>query len=99
MDLEFLAQLRRVALIEAVSTLVLFGLAVPLKYLAGFPLAVTLVGPVHGGLFLVFAVMSLMAVERVPMSRGLAAAAIVSAAIPFGPFVIDRRLAALSDSA
>ena len=36
--------LRRVALIEAVSFLVLLGIAMPLKYLAGQPLAVKIFG-------------------------------------------------------
>ena len=40
----FLRMLRQLAIIEGISTLVLFGIAMPLKYFAGMPLAVTIVG-------------------------------------------------------
>ena len=43
-------QLRRVGKIEGVSFLVLLGIAMPLKYLAHLPLAVKVVGWVHGDL-------------------------------------------------
>jgi integral membrane protein len=44
--------LRRIALIEGWSFLILLGIAMPLKYLADMPLAVRLVGSLHGFLFL-----------------------------------------------
>lgn len=97
MDLEFLAQLRKVAILEGVSTIVLFGVAMPLKYLADLPLAVTLVGPVHGALFILFVVMCMLAVERVPITKGLALAGIVAAVFPFGPFLVERRFAAIAE--
>ena len=97
MDLEFLKRLRLVGMIEAVSTLVLFGIAIPLKYLAGIPAAVSLVGPIHGILFLLLACMCYLAIERVPIGRRLGYAGIVAAFFPFGPFVIDRWLVALEN--
>ena len=50
-DLRFLAQLRLLGVVEGTSTLILFGIAMPLKYLAGMPMAVTVVGSIHGALF------------------------------------------------
>lgn len=91
-DRKFLSNLKTFGIIEGISTLVLFGIAVPLKYLADIPLAVRIVGPIHGMLFLTLVVMFLLGVQRIPISRGLAAAGIVAAVIPFGPFVIARRL-------
>ena len=91
----FLRALRLLALVEGVSTLVLFGIAMPLKYFAGLPLAVTIVGGIHGGLFTALAIMFLLAVRKVPMSRGLAATGIVAAVFPGGPFLFDKRLARL----
>jgi integral membrane protein len=91
-DRQFLSNLKTFGIIEGISTLILFGIAVPLKYLAGVPLAVRIVGPIHGILFLVLAVMFLLGVERIPISRRLAAAGIAAAMIPFGPFVIARWL-------
>ena len=45
------AVLRRFSLVEGISTLVLFLVAMPLKYVLGYPMAVTYVGWVHGVLF------------------------------------------------
>ena len=43
--------LRRFGWIEGVSFLVLLGVAMPLKYFAGMPRAVTYFGWIHGVLF------------------------------------------------
>jgi integral membrane protein len=45
--------LQRVAEIEGVSLLLLFCVAMPLKYAAGLPIAVRIAGSLHGLLFLV----------------------------------------------
>ncbi len=49
--------LHRMGRIEGVSLLLLLGVAMPLKYLAGQPLAVTVVGSVHGALWVIYMVM------------------------------------------
>jgi integral membrane protein len=97
MDLEFLGQLRRMAIMEGISTLVLFGVAMPLKYLAAMPLAVSIVGPIHGIFFLVFSAMSLMAVDRVPISKKLATASVIAAVFPLAPFLVERVFAKLAE--
>ncbi|MEO1995607.1 MAG: DUF3817 domain-containing protein [Planctomycetaceae bacterium] len=97
-NVPFLKWLRRVGVCEGISTLVLFGVAMPLKYLGNMPLAVTIVGSVHGGLFVGLVVMFLVAIRRVPISSRLAMIGIVAAVIPFGPFVVDRRLSRMSES-
>lgn len=88
----FLEQLRRLGLVEGVSTLLLFGVAMPLKHIAGEPLAVRVVGSIHGGLFVALVLMLILAVRRVPISRTMAACGVLAAVIPFGPFVYDRYL-------
>jgi integral membrane protein len=89
----FIRALRRLSVIEGISTLVLFGIAMPLKYFAGMPLAVRIVGSLHGALFVALVVMLLVAVRKVPISAGLAAAGIAAAVVPGGPFLLDRHLA------
>ena len=86
--------LRTIGLVEAVSFLVLLGVAIPLKYLAGMPTAVRLVGWVHGVLFVVFCVALARATltARWPLARS--AILFGAALLPFGPFAIDRRLRA-----
>jgi len=91
----FVRVLRHLAIIEGISTLVLFGIAMPLKYFAGMPLAVRIVGSLHGALFVALVVMLLLAVRKVPISLALAAGGIAAAIVPGGPFLLDRHLARL----
>jgi integral membrane protein len=87
-----LRQLRLVALLEGTSFLILLFIAMPLKYLAGLPLAVRIAGSVHGLLFLIF----IAALYRAASGRGWpvrrSLLAFVSSIVPFGTFVFDRSL-------
>lgn len=89
--------LRTIAKVEAVSFLLLVGIAMPLKYLAGQPLAVKLVGWAHGVLFVVFcfALLRTMIVAGWPLLRG--AVIFIAALLPFGPFVVDGRMVAYEE--
>jgi integral membrane protein len=91
-DRRFLRRLRTIGAIEGVSTLILFGIAMPLKYLAGMPMAVRVAGSIHGALFVTLVVTFILGVRRIPISRRLAGAGIVAAVFPFGPFIMDRWL-------
>lgn len=84
--------LRILALIEGVSFLLLLGVAMPLKYAAGIPEAVKIVGWMHGILFvaLCYMLFKVTVEERWPITRS--AMVFIAALLPFGPFVIDRRL-------
>jgi integral membrane protein len=88
----FLRSLRTLGLIEGTSTLLLFGIAMPLKYFGGMPLAVTIMGTIHGILFVALVAMFALGITRVPLPPGLAAKGVAAAIVPFGPFLIDRRL-------
>lgn len=46
--------LRRIALLEAWTLILLFGVAMPLKYAAGIDQATSIMGPIHGLAFMVF---------------------------------------------
>jgi len=85
-------RLRAIALVEGVSYLVLLGIAMPLKYFAGFPGAVKAVGWAHGVLFVLY----LLAVAEVTVARRWRFmkifGAFAAALIPFGTFVLDARL-------
>ncbi len=96
--LTFLKRLRLLGTVEGASTLILFGVAMPLKYFAGIPMAVRVAGSVHGFLFVCLVVMFALAVKKVPLARGLAVAGIIAAVFPFGPFVFDRQLANIAES-
>lgn len=91
-DSKFLARLRTLSLIEGVSTLLLFGVAMPLKYFADMPLAVRVVGSVHGFLFVCLVIAFWLATSRIALPHKLAITGIVAAVFPFGPFLFDHRL-------
>ena len=84
--------LRLLALTEGVSFLLLLGVAMPLKYMADLPMPVKIAGWIHGLLFiaLCFVLFSVTLEKRWPLGR--AALVFLAALLPFGPFVIDRRL-------
>ena len=84
--------LRIVALIEAISYMLLVGIAMPLKYIWHQPMAVRVVGMIHGALFCVFCVALLRATisAKWPLSR--AALLFVASLLPFGPFLLDGRM-------
>jgi integral membrane protein len=84
--------------VEGISTLVLFGVAMPMKYVAGIPIAVTIAGSLHGLLFTALAVMFILAIKKVPIPRRTAALGIVAAIFPFGPFIMDKPLARIADT-
>lgn len=95
-DYTFLKQLRIVSIVEGISTILLFFVAMPLKYLAGHPEAVRIAGSVHGMLFVALVLMFAIGYLRIPLSWKLTLAGIFGAVIPFGPFVTEiwlRRLA------
>lgn len=84
--------LRKVALIEAISFLVLLGIAMPLKYLANMPMAVKVVGWIHGVLFVMFCLALLRVWIQARWPFGRTVMLFIAALLPFGPFVIDRRM-------
>lgn len=94
-DRTYLRRLRLLGLVEGCSTLVLFFVAMPLKYFADLPIAVTIAGSIHGGLFVGLVTMFLLGRGFVPLPTRLVALGIIGAIVPFGPFVVDRKLVAL----
>ena len=94
----FLRRLRTLGLIEGISTLILFGVAMPMKYVAGIPIAVTIAGSIHGLLFVALSSMFILATKRVPISHRMASLGIAAAIFPFGPFIMDASLRRLASS-
>ena len=87
-----LGRLRLIGFLEGVSLLVLLGIAMPLKYLAGQPTAVRYVGMAHGLLFVAYVLLLIVvAIER-RWSFGKTALALVASVVPFGTFWAERRL-------
>ena len=79
-----LGQFRMIAILEGISFLVLLLIAMPLKYMADIPQAVSVVGALHGVLFVVK--------FKYDWSIIKAGIAFIASFIPFGTFILDRKL-------
>jgi integral membrane protein len=82
---------RVIALAEGVSFLVLLGIAMPLKYAAGMPLAVQCAGWTHGLLFMAYVVAAALAFSREDWPLSRAPGVFLAAVVPFGTFVLERK--------
>ena len=87
-----IGRLRTIGLVEGISFLLLLGVAMPLKYFAGLPQAVTAVGWIHGLLFITFCIALSQAQQEAKWTLWRTGAVLIAALLPFGPFVIDKRL-------
>ena len=89
---------RMVGTIEGTSALILFFIAMPLKYIAKIPegeAIVFWVGLVHGILFTIYAAVTFIAWGKGAITAKLVGLAAIASIVPFGPFVIDRKLKAV----
>lgn len=84
--------LRITGLLDGISLLLLLAVAMPLKYMAGIDEAVTVMGSIHGGIFVIYAIAILYAAIRVKWSLLWPAAALAAAFIPLGNFVLEWQL-------
>jgi integral membrane protein len=95
-------RVRGVGFVEGISALILFFVAMPLKYLSGMPEigkpVVFWVGLIHGLLFISYATVTFVAWGRGHLTAKLVGLAAIASIVPFGPFVIDRKLKAFEDA-
>jgi integral membrane protein len=85
-------QIRLTGDIEGVSYLVLLGIAMPLKYYAGMPEAVRVVGMLHGILFIAFFYMVFRGWTNLRMGFGWVLYAVFLSVVPFGTFLLHYQL-------
>jgi integral membrane protein len=87
-----ISSLRIWGFLEGCSYLLLLFVAMPLKYWFDLPLAVRIVGSLHGIFFIVYVLIgaSLGLARKWPPAR--MAHLVVAAVLPFGPFWFDRFL-------
>jgi len=92
------SMLRLVAIVEGLSLLILFFVAMPLKYQYSNTEIVPIVGMTHGILFMGFVAFALYVSQRKAWSDGFLALLILSSIVPFATFVMDRKLKTLQYS-
>ncbi len=88
--LKILHRFRMVGLIEGISFLVLLFIAMPLKYMFNWPIAVKLVGWAHGALFVAYIYLSFEVFTAFKKDFIWLLKAFAAAIIPFGTFLFDR---------
>lgn len=87
-----ISRFRLIGFYEGLSYLILLGIAMPLKYIFGIPELVKYVGWAHGILFIMYMFALLQVVLVHNWSLGKAAAGFVASLLPFGPFILDKKL-------
>ena len=87
-----LGRLRLVNALEGLSYLLLVGVAMPLKYLAGNPEAVHMLGRVHGLLFVLFIVAMVPVASTQRWSPKHTAEVLGASLVPLGALLLERWL-------
>ncbi|MEP6695589.1 MAG: DUF3817 domain-containing protein [Pseudonocardiales bacterium] len=85
-----LLRYRVMAYVVGVWLIVLVFVGMPLKYLAGHPGVVQVVGPVHGFLYIVYLVFALDVAIRRRYALPRTALMLLAGALPFLSFVVER---------
>lgn len=78
--------------IEGYSYLILLFIAMPLKYMFGYPIAVKIAGMTHGILFIAFIFLLLSAWKEAKWSMKDNIVFFVASLIPFGTFFTKKRI-------
>ena len=81
---------RKIAFAEGISFLVLLLIAMPLKYFANMPMAVTVVGGLHGALFVGLAIAAYLVLDKYNKPASWGVKVFVASIIPFGTFYMDK---------
>jgi integral membrane protein len=79
-----------ISTLEAISFLLLLGIAMPLKYIWDLPQMVQTVGMAHGVLFLLYIAGAVYISQKLNWTIKQLAIAIFCSILPFGPFYIER---------
>lgn len=87
-----LSRLRVIGVLEAISYLLLLGVAMPLKYIWGWPEAVRVVGMAHGILWMAYIGLALLGQLDYKWPWKVTWWLFVASLLPFGPFVADSKL-------
>ena len=94
-----LRRFRVVSFAEGVSYLLLLGGAMPLKYFADLPLAVRVVGSIHGALFVLYCLaLAKCFFGPAKLSFWTSTKYFVLSLIPFGMILVERELKAKDHS-
>jgi integral membrane protein len=87
-----IGRLRIIGFLEGMSFLLLLGIAMPLKYLFGWPQMVRVVGMAHGILFIAFIFLSVVTTVYYKWSVTKMLLLWFASIVPFGTFYADYKI-------
>jgi integral membrane protein len=79
-------------ILETISTISLFFIAMPVKYIGGNEILVKIIGPIHGALFVLYIILVLWEQRQGRLNVELAIKGMLSAIPPGGPIWFERKL-------
>ncbi|NKI26362.1 DUF3817 domain-containing protein [Arenibacter sp. 6A1] len=82
---------RITAILEGISYLMLFGLGMPLKYLAQMPEPNIFIGYAHGFLFIAYVVLAVLLTSEKKWGFKTFTILFIASLLPFGTFYIDKK--------
>ena len=88
----YLGLVRIAGFVEGISAVCLFFVAMPLKYVWDIKQAVKWPGAIHGGLWLLYLLVVIVAYGRGKLTGKWVGILSFASLIPFGPFFVDRKL-------
>ena len=87
-----LGRLRILGIIEGYSFLILIGIGMPLKYLAGWGEPNKIIGYTHGFLFIFYVLYVIMGTIEIRWSFLTAVKLFLASLIPFGTFYTEKHI-------
>lgn len=87
-----LNRLRSVGIFEAISFLLLLGVAMPLKYIFDQPEMVRVVGMAHGVLWILYVGLSILGQIDYKWPLKITVLLLIASVLPFGPIIADAKL-------
>ena len=82
---------RFISIAEGISAILLFGVAMPLKYIFAKPFLISSVGMAHGVLFIAFVLLSIIYKFKVRWSSFDFIIILICSFVPLGTFYVDKK--------
>lgn len=85
-------KLINISIIEGISLIILVFIAMPIKYILHYPIAVRIMGSIHGILWLIFLYILYRNVKENELDKNTVIKLVIFSVIPFGFFYIEKLL-------
>ncbi|WP_096685393.1 DUF3817 domain-containing protein [Ichthyobacterium seriolicida] len=89
--MSFFLFFRVISALEGLSLLILFGIAMPFKYILQQPVMVEVVGMIHGILFIIYVLSSFLFKIKTRCTWKDFCIMVIASVVPFGAIYIDRK--------